>query len=91
LPQIGSAPTVYKAARDAIQASLASERKVTQQFEALASSAIEARDNRTFQFVQWFIEEQVEEERTAQALLDLVDSGINLYDAEQHLARVTGD
>jgi ferritin len=90
LPQIGSAPTVYKAPRDAVEASLASERKVSQQFEALATSAREAKDNRTFQFVQWFIEEQVEEERTARALLDLVDSGINVFDAEQHLERVTG-
>jgi ferritin len=90
LPQVGGAPTSYKSASDAIAAALASERKVTQQFEAIANAAREAQDNRTYQFVQWFIEEQVEEERTAQALIDLVDSGINLFEAERHLERVTG-
>ena len=89
LPQVGGAPTTFKTARDAVQVAQASERKVTQQFETLANVAREARDNRTFQFVQWFIEEQVEEERMAAALLDLIDSGINLFQAEAHLDTVT--
>lgn len=91
LPKIGGSPTTYKTAREAIEVAQASERRVTQQFEALANAAREAKDNRTLQFVQWFIEEQVEEERTMAALLDLVDSGINLFDAEAHLERVTGE
>lgn len=90
LPQIGGAPTAYQSAGDAVKAAQASERKVTQQFETLANAARDAKDNRTLQFLQWFIEEQVEEERTAAALLDLVDSGINLFDAEAHLDRVAG-
>ena len=67
----------------------ASERRVTQAFETLANAAREAKDNRTLEFLHWFIAEQVEEERTVAALIDLVDSGINLYDAEQHIERVT--
>jgi ferritin len=85
LPQVGGAPTTYKTARDAVLAAQASERKVTGQFENLANAAREARDNRTLQFLQWFIEEQVEEERMTASLLDLIDSGINLFDAQQHL------
>jgi ferritin len=42
-------------------------------------------DHRSLQFLQWFIEEQVEEERTMRDLLDLIDSGINLFAAEQML------
>ena len=91
LPQVGGASTSYATARDAVLAAQASERKVTQQFETLANVAREAKDNRTLQFVQWFIEEQVEEERMAAALLDLIDSGINLFDAEAHLDRVAGE
>lgn len=89
LPRVGGAPTTYKSARDAVETALESERRVTQAFETIANAAREAKDNRTYQFVQWFIEEQVEEERTAQALLDLVNSGVNLFDAEAHLERVT--
>ena len=82
LPQVGGAPTAYGSARDAVMTALTSEQRVTAQFEALANAARDAKDNRTLQFVQWFIEEQVEEERTMTALLDLIDSGINLFQAE---------
>ncbi len=82
LPQVGGAPTTYGSARDAVMTALTSEQRVTAQFEALANAARDAKDNRTLQFVQWFIEEQVEEERTMTALLDLIDSGINLFQAE---------
>ena len=85
LPQVGGAPTSYATARDAVLAAQASERRVTGQFENLANAAREARDNRTLQFLHWFIEEQVEEERMTASLLDLMDSGINLFDAQQHL------
>jgi ferritin len=88
LPQVGGAPTTYKSAREALDVAQASERRVSESFEAIANAAREANDNRTHQFVQWFIEEQVEEERTVAALIDLVDSGINLFDAEAHLERV---
>ena len=89
LPQVGGAPTAYKSAREAVETAQASERRVSKQFEGLANAAREAKDNRSLQFLHWFIEEQVEEERTMAALLDLVDSGLNLFDAEAHLERVT--
>ena len=82
LPPLRGATTDYASAAAAIEASLASEIKVTEQFDAMAAAAREANDHRSFQFLQWFIDEQVEEERTARALLDLVNSGINLFQAE---------
>jgi ferritin len=88
LPQVGAAPTTYKTAREAVEVAQASERRVTQLFETLANAAREAKDNRTLQFLQWFIEEQVEEERTMAALIDLIDSGLNLFQAEAHLESV---
>ena len=44
-----------------------------------------AGDHRGFQFLQWFIAEQVEEETKLQRLVDLIDSGINLFQAEAQL------
>lgn len=90
LPQIGGAPTVYASARAAVEVAQASEAHVTAQFEALANAARDANDNRTLQFLGWFIEEQVEEERTMAALLDLIDSGINLFQAESLLEGIAG-
>ena len=42
-------------------------------------------DHRGFEFLQWFIAEQVEEERKLQHIVDLIDSGINLFQAEAQL------
>ena len=90
LPQTGAAPTTYANARAAVETALKSEQRVTGQFNAMASAALKEGDHRSHQFVQWFIEEQVEEERTMQALLDLVDSGINLFQAEPLLDGIAG-
>ena len=85
LPAIGAGTTQYASARAAVQTALESELRVTSQFNALAGAAQNAADYRSLQFIQWFIEEQVEEERTMRELLDLVDSGITLFAAEQVL------
>ena len=39
-------------------------------------------DHRGFEFLQWFIAEQVEEESKLQHVVDLIESGINLFQAE---------
>lgn len=82
LPPLRGATTHYESAKTAIEAALASEIRVTGQFDAMAAAARAEDDHRVFQFLQWFIDEQVEEERTARSLLDLVNSGINLFQAE---------
>jgi ferritin len=91
LPKLNGSTTAFKSALDACQAALASEQKVTNQFHAMAKAAQEEDDPTAHQFVQWFIEEQIEEERTAQALVDLVSSGINLFQAEPLLAALVGE
>ena len=62
---------------------------MTALFEALAGAARDAGDHRGLQFLQWFIDEQVEEERTMRGLVDLIDSGINLFQAEPLLDQMT--
>lgn len=89
LPPLRGATTRYESARSAIETALASEIRVTAQFDAMAAAARAEDDHRAFQFLQWFIDEQVEEERTARSLLDLVNSGINLFQAEPLLEAAT--
>ena len=79
------APTTYPSARAAVETALASEQRVTALFETMVNTCRDVKDNRSLQFLWWFVEEQVEEERTARALLDLIDSGINLFQAESML------
>src|SRR5262245_8993129 len=82
LPKLPGAKTEFKTSLDAVRTALANEQKVTGQFQAMAKAALDEADHTSYQFLQWFLEEQVEEERTAQALVDLVASGINLFQAE---------
>lgn len=90
LPALRGAPTTYPSARAAVETALASEEKVTALFETMVNTTRDVKDNRSLQFLWWFVEEQVEEERTARALLDLIDSGINLFQAESMLDGITG-
>jgi len=48
----------------------------------MAAVAASNEDHRGHTFLQWFIEEQVEEEAKLQKIVDLIDSGINLFQAE---------
>jgi ferritin len=91
LPGLPKATTHYESATAAVQTALASEVKVTGQFNAMATAAVEAGDHRGHQFLQWFIDEQVEEERTMRALLDLLGSGINLFQAQELLEEIVED
>lgn len=88
LPQVGGATSHFASPREAVQAALASEQRVSREFQAMAVAATEDKDFRSFQFLQWFIEEQVEEEAKMEKLLDLIDSGINLFQAEPLLDRL---
>ena len=87
LPALKAATTRYGSALQVVQTALESERRVTAQFHEMSRAALEENDYTTHQFLQWFIEEQVEEERKAQSLIDLVESGINLFQAEDLLER----
>ncbi|HEY7132156.1 MAG TPA: ferritin [Candidatus Limnocylindrales bacterium] len=91
LPKLAGTRTEFKSALDACRAALANEQKVTLQFQAMAKAALDEHDATAHQFLQWFIEEQVEEERTAQALVDLVASGINLFQAEPLLDGIVAE
>lgn len=82
LPAIGTATTQFESATTAVQSALDSETRVAGQFNAMAAAAQASGDHRTAQFLLWFIEEQVEEERKMRGLLDLIGSGINLFQAE---------
>jgi bacterioferritin B len=82
LPTIPKATTHFESASKAVQAALDNEIKVTGLIDVLAATAVAEGDHRGAQFLQWFIDEQVEEERKMRDLLELVDSGINLFQAE---------
>lgn len=87
LPALHAATTHYASAVDAVKSALAAEQKVTADFKAMAKVALEDGDYTGFQFVQWFIDEQVEEESKMRGLLDLLAAVPNPFEAELHLEK----
>ena len=71
---------------------LEQEKKVTRQIEQLTRVAREHSDFQSEQFVQWFLEEQVEEVATMGDLLRTVQRSVNdPMRAEEYLAREHAD
>lgn len=85
--------TDFKSPMDIFEKTLAHERKVTGMINALMGQAIDERDFKTQQFLQWFISEQVEEEENASGLIEKLKIGGNseagiLYMDNEAAARV---
>ena len=82
-------PTEWKSPLAAFEHAYEHERKVTGLINDLVDMAAEERDHATGGFLQWFVTEQVEEEATADAVvqkLKLVgDAGSGLFMLDQEL------
>ena len=56
----------------AIEAALNHEKFITAKINDLVDLAIDTKDHSSFSFLQWFVDEQVEEEATADAILQKI-------------------
>src|SRR5699024_1025466 len=83
LPGVDEIVTDFSAVRDLVALALRSEREVSEQFQRLAKVARDEENYTGEQFLQWFIQEQVEEVAKMSTLLNVVDrSNGNLFDVE---------
>ncbi len=67
--------------------SLAYEQDVTRCIHDLVDLALQEKDHTTNRFLQWFVEEQLEEEATFNELLDVVRQSESLLLVEQYVFR----
>lgn len=70
LQSIGEPQTKFKSLTEMFQIVLDHEREVTGMINRLYEQAVNENDHATTVELQWFIQEQVEEEKTAQEVLD---------------------
>jgi ferritin len=88
LKGIEQVPSEFNGVIDVFEKTLAHEKLVTGMINDLVDIAIEDRDHATQSFLQWFVDEQVEEESNVQEILDtlrLIDgqgNGIFMLDRE---------
>lgn len=93
LKPIAEVPSSWTSPLDAFEATLVHEQKVTAMINAIYALAEEQHDYATRGKLDWFIAEQVEEEETAQGLIDRLkltgDNGLALYMLDAELATRT--
>ena len=79
----------FDSAEDAVQAALDWEVEVTKQINGLMDIAVEEKDYIAQNFLQWFVNEQLEEVSTMSTLLSVVRrAGDNLLFVEEYLTRM---
>lgn len=95
VPVLGEVPSSYKSIEDACQHLLAHEVKVTESICKLIDLAVSLKDHATNHFLQWYVQEQLEEERLASQILDKIKligndkAGLYLLDRELGQAQNT--
>lgn len=92
IPQVEAPKLGFKSAADAVQASLAWEMTVTQQIYDLVEIVRAEANYIALRFLDWFVNEQLEEVSSMKTLLDLVNRAgeANLLYVEDYLARRGG-
>ncbi len=93
LKAIDAVDTEWATPLDAFKATLTHEQKVTSLINDLYALAEAERDYATREMLNWFISEQVEEEESAQELIDkftlIGNDGMGIYMLDQELATRT--
>lgn len=82
-------PKSHKSELAAVESALNQEKTVTKQFQEMAKVAQAENDHVGAQFLQWFLDEQIEEEATMDKLRGMLASGLNPFLAEPLLAAAT--
>lgn len=90
LKPIDAVPAKWSSPLNAFEDALKHEQKVTQMINNLTDIAINEKDHATRSMLQWFIDEQVEEEASAKQLIGslklIKDNGFGLYSIDKDLS-----
>ena len=70
LPPIATAKTTYPSLHKVFEQSLKQEQDVTASIKNIYDLALKEKDFQTMEFLDWFLKEQVEEEKDVQDILD---------------------
>jgi len=91
-PEIKNIQHEYKSLRDVFEQVLEHEIRVTQSINEIVDHCFTIKDFATFQFLQWYVTEQREEETLARRALELFDiigeDGVGLWTIDQELGKL---
>lgn len=94
--EITQVPHEFESLRHIFEQVLEHEVKVTKAINEIVDCCFQTKDFSTFQFLQWFVAEQREEEETARTILDAFDligedSPQGLWLIDQEIGRIGGE
>lgn len=73
IPQVKQPPKTFKSLESIFKAALSNEQAVTKAIHKMTELAQKESDHSTFTFLQWFVNEQVEEEKLFETILQKFD------------------
>lgn len=81
VPKVDQPPYDFEGVKPIFEAALEHEQMVTASINNIVGATIEEKDFTTHNWIQWFVDEQLEEESSVQSLLDKLEmlGGGNLY------------
>jgi len=94
-PEITGIRHDFQSLREIFELILVQEVKVSQAIHRLVAHCWDSKDFATYNFLQWFVTEQIEEEKLARRILELFDvigeEGIGLYTIDKEIGALRGD
>ncbi len=90
VPSLKRPKARYTSVSDVFKTSLKQEQAVTRAIHELVDSAQRSKDYATFQFLQWFVTEQVEEEASFGKLIDVIEMSQNVLQVEHYVRHMMG-
>ncbi len=91
MPALEKPPTDFEGYRKIFELSLETERENTKSIHEIVEHALSEKDYSTNNFLQWFVDEQVEEENLFMGILDKIDiigtEGPGLYMLDKDLGK----
>ena len=73
VPAVKQPPSSFKTLESIFKTALKNEQAVTESFDKMVDLAQKEKDHATFTFLQWFVNEQVEEEKKMETILQKFD------------------
>ena len=90
LPEIKKVSAEFESILDAFQKALEHERYMSESINELSDLTMKNKDHATYNLLQWYVTEQVEEEVVLNTIIDKIkligDNGYGLYVIDQELA-----
>lgn len=75
----------FKDIKDLVENALQHEMDVTKNWEDISELAKDEKDNTTYEFAQWFLKEQIEEEDKMRTIIEKIDLDMPKYEIDDYI------